>query len=231
MKILAISDLHGQIDVLDTVPECDVLIIAGDSFPYEQHDLAFQERWAKQDFAEKLHSLEQRAKHIIGIGGNHDYALQDHRIANKLPWTYLKDSEVTIEGVKFYGTPWVPNLPRWAFHASDTAMYHCYGAIPEDTDVVISHGPPFGIADLSSERFGKQRCGHPAVNEMLDRVRPQLFVCGHIHESHGHHQFVGGELLVSKWVPVVNVAYLDDYYRPAYGWEDVSRYVQAARED
>ena len=66
MKIVAISDLHGQ---LPTVPECDLLLIAGDICPVHNHKLFYQDIWLRSVFAAWLR--QQRAKRIIGVWGNH----------------------------------------------------------------------------------------------------------------------------------------------------------------
>lgn len=215
MKVLATSDLHGQLPKIDP---CDLLIIAGDICPLDNHDRNYQYTWLNTTFSEWAYDTP--AEEIILIAGNHDFELMDYRTARNLPvpnLTYLKDSIHVWNGIRFYGIPWVPNLPRWAFYATDEAMYAAYDAIPLDTDVLITHGPPLHVGDKSSPRFGSMHCGHPAVNSAVQRVSPRLTINGHIHEGHGLHWHAG--------LPVWNVSYLDDYYKPIYKVEDVTEYV------
>lgn len=191
MNIAAISDLHG--DLSYTTPECDVLVIGGDVAPdFRGQGGGFvggatnQVTWLRDCFAPWLKA--QPAKTIIGIAGNHDFAFEkrpDQVAAVGLPWIYLENSGCTVSGIKFWGIPHVPNLSRWAFHAEDYILDDLFAAIPADTDVVISHGPPLGILDYTIPRYGSQHAGSQAAIDMLERVRPQLFFCGHIHEGYG----------------------------------------------
>ena len=68
--IYAISDIHGY---LPSIPPCDILLMAGDYNPYRA--LADQIQWMNGPFKEWFHSLP--ARHIVWIGGNHDFALQN----------------------------------------------------------------------------------------------------------------------------------------------------------
>lgn len=215
MKVLATSDLHGKLPDPTEIPVCDVFIVAGDVTPYHDHSVAFQHNWLVTEFAQWLTKIP--AGEVIGIAGNHDFAFQDARSAAQLPWTYLQDSFVMVDDVKFYGTPWVPNLERWAFYARNEVLYYVYDKVPLDTDVLITHGPPLGCGDLSSPKFGSMHCGHPAVNQGMTRVRPELTICGHIHESHGLHYMDGN--------PLWNVARLDDNYEVRYPIVDVSEFI------
>lgn len=205
MKILATSDLHGH---LPEIPSCDLLIIAGDICP-DGDIFLHQYRFLEGPFARWLSEIP--ANHVIGIAGNHDFIFESHpRHIDKLDlsWDYLQDSATTYQGLKFYGLPWVPDLPGWAFYAPKASLAMRYNAIPNDTDVVISHGPPYGLGDLSIN--GNVHCGSKSANDMLARVKPQAFVCGHIHEGFGvyTHRSQHGHL-----TDVWNVAYLDRNYQ------------------
>jgi Icc-related predicted phosphoesterase len=119
----------------------------------------------------------------VFIAGNHDWPFYKHsRYVNH--WvkhgTYLQDRSVLINGLKFYGSPWQPDFCNWAFNLPRgqrlAAVWRC---IPEDTDVLITHTPPFGILD-SADRFGCQ--------DLASRIRElplKLHVFGHVHTGHG----------------------------------------------
>jgi len=218
MKILATSDLHGCLDACRP-PECDVFIIAGDVCPMDDHGPARQLDYLDKEFREFLERIP--AKHIIGIAGNHDFAFEHQPSAVDkldLPWTYLRDSSVTIDGVKFYGLPWVPNLIHWAFYATKQQLDERYNAVPQDTDVVISHGPPYFIGDLS--KIGNINCGARQANNMMARVKPKAFICGHIHEGFGKYSYRGQH---GSKTDVYNVSFLDELYalRVPYGIVDI----------
>lgn len=176
MLICAISDLHGEL--LDT-PPCDVLIIGGDITPGggTEQSVAFCENRFKPWLA------AQPARHIIGIGGNWDFLFEDHpAYARQLPWHYLLNEEILIEGYTFWGSPFAREHGNWAFMADEDELARIAATCPDDADVMVTHGPPFGLCDLAQRRTN---AGSHAFRERLEAVRPLLYVCGHIHEARG----------------------------------------------
>ena len=178
MKLVAISDTHRQeLDVI--LPEGDVLIHAGDYDVREFMGLVYLNEW----FGE----LKHKFKHIIFIAGNHDFYLQKEDkdrireiVSNAI---YLEDDSVVIEGIKFYGYPWTPMFMNWAFMADIDKLKERTDWIDSDTNVLISHGPPFGLLDQLEP--GGFHVGDPALRNKVKEVAPQVFICGHIHESYG----------------------------------------------
>jgi Icc-related predicted phosphoesterase len=212
-KIFATADLHGD-DTL-TVPECNILIVAGDVCPdFAVNHIDAQLRWLDTTFRAWL--LEQPATHVVGIAGNHDFVFEkcSEKVAELcLPWIYLRDEGVTINGIKFWGTPWVPNLSRWAFHADDVSLDAQLALVPSDTDVVIGHGPPYRYGDFTMPQYGSQHAGFPGTNDMLARVRPAAYVCGHIHEGYGSYYH--------PHTIVYNVARMTEYYFPINSAQEI----------
>lgn len=209
--IRAISDLHGR---LPAIEDCDVLIIAGDICPDRTMDPTlrsqFQLDWLRDTFSKWIDELAAREIQVIGIAGNHDFVFEAEPKAIEalnLKWTYLCDSETTIDGLRFYGTPWVPRLRRWAFYANTRARQMRADLIPEGIDVLISHGPPEGVRDRT---VGGDLAGDFTLNDAIKRVKPRLFICGHIHEGHGESTMNDGA------TRVLNVAYLDERYEGEY---------------
>jgi Icc-related predicted phosphoesterase len=96
---------------------------------------------------------------------------------------YLEDEAVVIEGLKFYGSPWQPWYHDWAFNLErGSVIKEKWDMIPADTDVLITHGPPHGILDLTYERI---LAGCEELALAVDRIKPRLHVFGHIHEAFG----------------------------------------------
>jgi Icc-related predicted phosphoesterase len=198
MKIIAISDTHKMHSGV-IIDECDVLVHAGDiTGRGELMALESFNRWIAL----------QPAKHKLVIAGNHDFCFQnEHRAAAKATvteYTYLQDEAVVIDGVKFYGTPWQPWFYNWAFNVeSETVRETIWANIPDDTDVLIVHGPPHGYGD---------RCKNgdrPGCKKLLDRIRevkPKYVICGHIHEDYGLHELDG--------TTVVNASICTLQYKP-----------------
>lgn len=203
MRIVATADLHGD---LPEIPECDVLIVAGDVAPDFQ-TTGKQQDWIENNFGPWLEDAP--AEHILGIAGNHDFALElDFGFASGLPWHYMLDEGIEIDHVSFWGSPWVPNLSRWAFHLLDHEIDEAYAQVPENTNIVITHGPPAFLCDFTVPKFGSVHAGFPGTNDMLDRVHPDLLICGHIHEGYGfaHRESAG--------TTIMNVAHMTENYEP-----------------
>lgn len=209
--IRAIADLHGNLPAID---DCDVLIIAGDICPNKTMEPVrrseTQLEWLAKDFGKWLDDLNERDIQVVAIAGNHDFVFQD-MIADvkslNLRWTYLCDEETIIDGLRFYGTPWVPRLKNWAFHATPRVLQMRADAIPDGIDVLISHGPPEKVRDRTAHG---DFAGDFTLNGAIERVKPRLFVCGHIHEAHGESTMNDG------WTLVRNVSYLDEFYKGEY---------------
>jgi len=212
MKIIAISDNHGS-DFVDKIPECDVLVIAGDISPCRlAHDFHTQKLWFQTTFVSQLKQLKDKAKHIIFIGGNHDTYLSECNISdnnasihNVLPdgVHYLCDTAIVIDGVKFYGSPWC-NLPTWGregppvwnFAAKESELGYIYGKIPSDIDILITHGPAHGYCDVIQDdvvndnnlKIWNNVPDHLGSKALYERIyfgdiSPKYVISGHIHSA------------------------------------------------
>jgi len=184
MKITFISDTHTMHNELNgQLPGGDILIHSGDfmNSGYSKHDITeFCEWFEAHDY-----------KHKIFIAGNHDRMFENHplesnTIVNKYDVTYLQDDEHLIDGVKLYGTPWQPEFCNWAFNLPrrGDGLMAKWGAIPKDTDILITHGPAYGHLDISS--YGNQNVGCELLRERIDVVKPLIHCFGHIHGSAGY---------------------------------------------
>jgi Icc-related predicted phosphoesterase len=176
MRIVCMSDTHGRHRRL-TVPDGDLLIHAGDITRHGHLD-------ELDDFNLWLGSLPHR--HKVLIAGNHDFCFQEQpwsargRITNA---TYLEDSSTEINGLTIYGSPWQPFFGGWAFNLHrGEPLAEVWARIPDDTDILVTHGPPQGILDRN--RSG-DLCGCRDLLVRLMELRPRLHVFGHIHESAG----------------------------------------------
>ena len=177
MKIVAISDTHDLHKEI-TIPECDVLIVAGDFTCHRVPIVYYYE-----DFNAWLGSVP--AKHKIVVAGNHDtyferYPNEARELLTNA--TYLQDSGIEIDGVKFWGSPWTPYFNAWAFMEPDPFLKKYWDKIPKDTDVLVTHGPPFGILDS----FDNNNVGSfSLLNKVTELDDLKLHFFGHIHESYG----------------------------------------------
>jgi Icc-related predicted phosphoesterase len=178
MKIVAISDTHLRHRGLK-LPKADVIIHAG--------DITLRGRASEvTDFLDWFAGLNYA--HKIFIAGNHDFFLEKSSpaaIAQMLPEgvTYLKDSGTQINGLKFWGSPVTPWFFNWAFNRHRGApLRHHWNMIPADTDVLITHGPPYGILDQVGNQL---HVGCKDLVKKVEEIKPKVHVFGHIHESYG----------------------------------------------
>ncbi len=150
--------------------------------------------------AAALAELPPRTKLVVA--GNHDVCLQKEPIEARAilrdhGLVYLEDEAVTIGGLRFFGSPWQPIFRVWAFGARRGAELAAkWAAIPEDTDVLVTHGPPWGFGDrvplgrVGARRFGgspdrEVHAGCGDLRRRIEEVKPMLHLFGHIHQDPG----------------------------------------------
>lgn len=195
MKLVLGSDLHGY---LPDVPPCDILILAGDILSGNDQKRFYQ--ILLKQWLEKV-----PARHVVATWGNHDWPFNVQGLPG-LKWHMLIDEGICIEGLKFYGLPWTIPFYQWAWQAPEPSLDKLCSFIPDDTDILISHGPPFGICDKNIEGF------HSGSKSLYDRMielpRLKLLVCGHIHEARGQSGIVVNascttrhlQLITNPWI-------------------------------
>lgn len=203
MKIVCISDTHmmhylfkGSIPI----PECDVLIHAGDaSGRGRPEEIVLFADWLRQ----------QPAQYKVFVPGNHDvgFELAEEQCVSLLKEhcpevIYLRDMETTIGGFSFYGSPWQPRFFNWGFNLDrGPALAEKWAKIPDHTQVLITHGPPKGIGDMVPPRAPSAQApdhgGHVGCEDLLRRVANldnlRLHVFGHIHSGYGVYNMLGRE--------------------------------------
>lgn len=211
MKFCAISDTHGLHEQLD-IPDCDMIIHSG--------DMSNRGKVSEiEDFCEWYGKLPH--KHKILIAGNHDWGFQTRneeclQICKDNGITYLQDSHVIIDGIKIHGSPQTPEFHNWAFNCLRTLAeetnntngsdYRWVGRfwdmIPEDTDILLTHGPPYDILDLCQD-------GHVGCEILAKKIEEsgiKYHIFGHIHEQRG--TFFDG---ITRYI---NASSLDGRYNP-----------------
>jgi Icc-related predicted phosphoesterase len=210
MKLVFISDTHNQLGQVK-IPSGDILIHSGDATLRGSNDEITK-------FARLYSSIAENFKHAIFVPGNHDYMFQTnagYAIAQFDPnlVTVLIDKEIIFDGVHFYGSPWQPYFHNWAFNfpphpeAYRDGAEHIWGNIPEATEVLITHGPSYGILDKVNYP-GAREDAHVGCKYLKNRIAElkslKVHAFGHIHEGYGITNVDG--------IQRVNAAILDDNY-------------------
>lgn len=182
MKILHISDTHNKHNLLKNLSDADVIIHSGDvSFAGSENEVI--------DFFKWFGALPYKYK--IFIAGNHDDCLFGANI-DGLPENcfYLCNSGITIKGVKFYGVPMFIEDAISGFYDKNILK------IPNCTDILITHQPPYCILDSStSVNYGDRN-----LLQTVLKIQSKLHLFGHIHDAYGvekidNKSFVNASLL------------------------------------
>jgi Icc-related predicted phosphoesterase len=209
MIVDIISDPHGFYPALEGG---DLLIIAGDLTARDD----FQE-W--KTFFKWIATLTYKKK--IVICGNHDRFMEYNpgfMFDEKDSFEYLCDSGTEFQGLKIYGSPWTKSFagenPKCLAFTCETEeeLADHWKCIPEDTDILVTHSPPFTIRD---GRNPNQNLGSRSLMKRISKINLKLHVFGHIHEGYG--------IMDLQWLKLkngfkgglyVNASHVNEYYEP-----------------
>jgi Icc-related predicted phosphoesterase len=202
MKITFISDTHSKHNIItNQLPGGDLIIHAGDfsSIGYGHELKNFLNWFTKLDYTYK-----------IFISGNHDWCFQDNpyvskNMVNQYDIIYLEDNFVYIEDVKIYGLPWQPEFMNWAFNLprNGVELQQKVNNIPNNTEILISHGPPFGHLDQVNGEI--ENLGCKLLRNKVDEISPKINIFGHIHTGYGYKynngtHFINASILDERYV-------------------------------
>jgi hypothetical protein len=172
------------------------------------------------DFLEWFNSIDNYTDKIF-IAGNHDRVFENipHWVEKILPEyptiDYLQDEEwvdyndgpngdISEENIRIYGSPWQPEFYNWAFNLPrhGEEMKAKWDAIPNNTDILVTHGPAFGYLDTPGGR--SIRVGCEMLRHRVDEFKPKIHVFGHIHGSagyyfNGHTHFINASVLDERY--------------------------------
>ena len=204
MKVTLISDTHTKYNSIITskslrnsnqpldLPGGDLLIHAGD-FMNSGYD-----KTEATEFFEWFDAIDNYDTKVL-IAGNHDRLME-----NDPEWAsgiltgyktieYLQDEGFALydmdedSSIRLYGSPWQPEFCDWAFNLprNGEEMKSRWDAIPTDTDILVTHGPPFGYHDIPGGE--SIRVGCEMLRYRIDEIKPKIHVFGHIHGGYGYY--------------------------------------------
>jgi Icc-related predicted phosphoesterase len=216
-RITVLSDTHtkhGLISMED-LPGGDILIHAGDimNSGYNKHDI--------HSFCTWFQSLKQYEDKVF-IAGNHDRLFENepHEVEGYLKdyplIDYLQDAELVSYGdgpngdypegnIRIYGLPHTPEFYSWAFNVPRNSheMQEIMNNIPDNTDILITHGPAYGTLDTVKGRQ-YDNLGCELLAQRIEVIKPKIHICGHIHSGRGI-EYKNGTLFI-------NASVLDERY-------------------
>lgn len=204
MDITCVSDLHGHYPKLEGG---DLLIVAGDLTARDEY---------KEYIDFNAWILKQRYKKKIIVAGNHDNWIQNTPMLRDtfIDCEYLCDNGTEFEGLKIWGSPWTKTFegmnPHCKAFTADTEeeLAEKWALIPPDTDILITHSPPYGIKDktVEGEFVGSDTLAYHIGS--MD-TPPKLWVWGHIHEAYGLDKAIRGKPCI-----MLNASHVNERYQP-----------------
>ena len=209
-KITHISDTHNKHTQLNgLLPGGDILIHSGDisslgrqseverfvkwfngidNYTYKifiagNHDMTFDREILLRD---KLAHFEGRTEYDTECAeGKPQWLIDLLDVGLAGGVFYLENSSIDIEGIKIWGSPITPAFGYgWAFNAYRHEINQYWQTIPNDTDIVITHGPIYGYCDRTNREGLNVGCEQ--LYHRLNEIKPQLHFSGHIHEAYGY---------------------------------------------
>jgi Icc-related predicted phosphoesterase len=178
VRLLAFSDVHRDDrkarELAEMAREVDVVVAAG-------------------DFASVHIGLDKLIDMLVVIetptvlvpGNNETEEALREACQGWKAATVLHGEGMTIDGVSFYGlgggvppTPW-----DWSFDLTEEEASEKLAGAP-DGGVLVVHSPPKGHLDGRS-------LGSEAILRTIEEKRPEVVICGHIHEDGGKDDRIG----------------------------------------
>ena len=166
VRVVAVADLHGQ---LPPIPPCDLLLVAGDICPLDDHSSAYQRAFLEGPFADWLERVtggrDRRASPATTTSSRRATRRCSHACRGRTSPTALP----TLGGLRIWGTPWAVTYGDWAFMEPDADLAVRFSAIPDGLDVLLAHGPPLGIRDRAVRGAD---AGSAALRDAIERAQP-----------------------------------------------------------
>lgn len=217
MRITAISDTHGKHRTCEMdLPGGDLLIHAGDfmNSGYDPMQAILFFKWF-----DDIKTYDTK----ILIAGNHDRWMQSKPkeavgiLANYETIEYLEDQELVMynddprgdhpeENVRIYGSPWQPEFNNWAFNLprNGEELRAKWDAIPTNTDILLTHGPPQTYLDTAGAPYNNPLLGCELLKERVELIKPKIHIFGHIHGGagyyyNGHTHFINAAIINEQY--------------------------------
>jgi len=184
-RIWHVSDSHTYHRLLVVPKNVDIVIFSGDcSNPRDPYTNEPEVR----NFLTWFAALP--IKHKIFVAGNHDTSIEK-KLITKIDFVarniiYLENDYCFVDDLKIFGTPYTPSFGMgWAFNKARNKMHDkIWSHVEDDTDIIISHGPPKYILDLSTDMsHNLEFCGCSSFFKLCKKLKPKLVCFGHIHDN------------------------------------------------
>ena len=190
MKILTFVDLHGNIGSLRKIVErgkkddIDLVICAGDI----------------SVFGDKLNKLVEMCskmkKPFLMIHGNHeseeeiDKACRPFETCVNIHRAGFSGPDFTVLG---YGGGGFNKVDK-GFEKAAKIFKKILKQRQGHKIILVTHAPPYNTA---VDRIGKNPVGNKSIREFIVSAKPDLVICGHLHENAGKKDKIGKTLVIN----------------------------------
>jgi Icc-related predicted phosphoesterase len=224
MRITLISDTHTKhAQITQDLPGGDLIIHAG--------DLMNSGRYASEasEFLYWYNELSNYTNKVF-IAGNHDRLYEDDsetagylNEAYAPNCVYLQDKSFDVDGIKIYGSPWQPAFYDWAFNLPRNGedLREKWFWIPDNTDILITHGPPWGHCDVTP--YGNLNVGCELLRVRVDELKPKIHVFGHVHSGYGYKFHEGTHFINAS---VLNERYNYENKPITIDWDPITNEIE-----
>lgn len=195
MKVIIMGCIHEQHEqlnpwMIDNIDDTDYIIVTGDVANSSVASINYN---PMMNFLEWLNGWNVPS---IFVPGNHDTSYQANMVdsidmENLNNITPLIHESVTInvgdESYNVFGSPYTPAFGEgWAYNVKRNKLDKYWAEIPDNTDIIITHGPPKGVRDLTDDSYGsggKIQVGCKSLLNHVHRVKPIIHCFSHLHDE------------------------------------------------
>lgn len=188
-KLGAATEVKEQLDWLVSLPHRIKVLIAGN------HDFSLDDSAPRKWYTNKGQALHTQLGYAVPSSSEASSQLKDAQrrstaygssmiyLCNEGSSFHVDRAGVQHKEWKVWGTPWTPEFGGWAWnYTREQGACKVHEGIPKDIDVLLTHGPPYGLGDLDKIHDGS----HVGCEELTRKfnegeIRPVIWACGHIH--------------------------------------------------
>ncbi|MBI4158811.1 metallophosphoesterase family protein [Candidatus Woesearchaeota archaeon] len=190
LRILAASDIHGDMKLAEALAKkaqkekVDLVVLCG--------DLTYAESSTKGIIG----PFVKKNKKVLLIPGNHETVATADFLAEMYSAVNLHGYSIKMKDVGFFGCG-SANIGK--FQLNETEIYDTLKKgfkYVKDTKkkVMITHVHP---ADSLIERFTSVFPGSKGVTKAIKEMKPDLVLCGHVHEAEGIEDRIGDTRIIN----------------------------------
>ncbi len=181
IRVWCVADTHGFHEDLIIPEEIDWVIHAGDISNTKSPVFNSNECSLFLNWYNKLN-----IKRKILIAGNHDTSIEN-KLINPKDYSsiiYIEHETIEIDNYVLFGSPYTPTFGNgWAFNVPRHKIQNYWEEIPKECDILITHGPPKGMLDLSYDDKNIQQVGDKSLYNKVCEIMPIYHIFGHIHNN------------------------------------------------